>query len=107
MKYILIGWFFFIFLAFLFLLILPTFGVRIFEKQIVLFVLPFLFALWYSINRYYFLDIKIGLGKITVFIISIFFTFILVNLLKFYFLSFGEHFLSFWGVSSQFGIFDL
>ena len=107
LKYILLGLFLLVFLWFIFLLILPVYWIRILEKEIVLFVLPLIFSIHYSINKYHFVDFKIWLWKILIFIFSVFLSVLFVNILKYIYLAFWNSFSSFWGLSWTFWIVDL
>ena len=107
LKYILLWAFALIFLALIFLLIFPLFWFRFFEKEIAILFLPFLWAVWHSMYRYNFSNIKIQIWKIIIFIHSVFLTVLFVNIIKYYYLQLGEWFLYFWWFTTQFGIFDL
>jgi hypothetical protein len=51
-------WFFiFILLWIIFLWVLPSFWIRLFEKEQILFFIPFILSVWYSIHKYNFLKL--------------------------------------------------
>lgn len=107
LKYILLWWFIFILLWFIFQTILPTFWIYIFEKEAVLFILPFLLLTWYSISRFHFSDLSFRYKEIFSFFLSIFFTIVLFINLKFFTTFLGKWFISFWWIKNTFTYTDL
>lgn len=107
LKYILYGPIFSLSLLIFFVLILPLFGILIFEKEIFLFMLPIIFFTWYGNNKYHFIDMKLSLWKISVFVLSIFWAVSVLYFIKNSVLHLWEWFKEYWGISNSFGIIDL
>lgn len=66
LRYILYSAYFLIFLVFIFQLVLPTFWIRLFEKELILFFLLFIMWVVYIIKRYYFTNIFYSIWKIII-----------------------------------------
>jgi len=82
LKYILLWFSFYIINAIIFLSILPLFDIWIFQKEQILFFIPFIIGTWYSINKYHYMNIKIWLLKIISYILSIWLSIITTYLIK-------------------------
>lgn len=61
----------FLLISIIFLVVLPSLGIFLLQKEIVFFFIPFILASRYSIYKYYYIDIKIGLSIIITFLISL------------------------------------
>ncbi|MDP2091025.1 MAG: hypothetical protein Q8K30_05515 [Candidatus Gracilibacteria bacterium] len=107
LKYILFGAFLFIFFGIVFQLILPIYGIFLFEKEIILFILPFLLFTWYSITRYHFTDISYRYKQIYTFLLSVASTFIVFYFIKKFSLSLPDTFLDYWGIHDNFTYIDI
>lgn len=107
LKYILFWVVIFIWLGLFFQLILPLFDIRLFEKEIIFFILPFLSFTLYSISRYHFTDLFFRFSEVLPYILSIFFTVLIFLWFKLLNLSFNDSFIKFWGISSDFSYTDL
>lgn len=106
-KYLSIWYWIFIFLYVFFLALLPILWIWVLQKEQILFFIPFLISVWYSVYKYYFSDIKIFLWKIIVFIFSLFSSIFIVTFLKFFYLRVDLRLVKFWWISSNLWIFDL
>lgn len=107
LRYILLWIFIFIILSLLFLLILPVFWIRLFERELALFIIPYLIAVSYSINRFHFINLKIWFWKLFIFLMAIFYSWLISHTLKFFYNSFWERFHSFWWLSYAYWTIDL
>jgi len=97
----------FILLETLFLAIFPLFDIWILQKEQILFFVPFIVWTWYSITRYHFLDIRLWFWKVFVFILSLFWSVLIVNIVRYYYLTLWYNFSEFWWFSNQFWLVDL
>lgn len=105
LKYIFWWFFTFMLLSLIFLVLLPILWIRVLEKEVVLFVIPFILSSWYSIQRYHFIDIKFWIWKIFIFFTSIFFSIILIHLIKMYFSNImSDNLVLFWSYDNGFWI---
>lgn len=107
LKYILLWAYIFVLFTFLFQLILPLFWIYIFEKEAVLFILPFLLLTWYSITRYHFTDLSFRYKELYSFLLSIFFTIILFFIIKDFSLSLSNNFVNYWWINKKLTYIDL
>lgn len=107
LLYILFWMFTFYILCFIFVLLLPLFWQRLYEKEVIIFFFPFLFLTSYSIFRYYFSDIRVLLGKIFSFLISCILSILWVYTFKYFLISYSVDLRSFWGVTLEWTIFDI
>jgi len=107
LKYILVWSFIFLLLWILFQLILPIFGLYLFEKEIVILILPFLFFSWYSVTRYHFSDYTFKYNEIVSFLLSVIITLFLTVLIKNIWFSFWENFINYWWLNTNFTYIDL
>ena len=107
LKYILSWAFISIFLTIIFQLILPIFGIRIFEKEIWIFFIPFIFLTLYAIHKYNLSKIKIKIWEIIVMFLSLFLTILWINILKYLFTLPGEDFNEFWEINNIFWVIDI
>lgn len=78
LKYLTVSFWFFVFLWIILQVILPLYWIILFEKEIVLLLLPFLMSFWYTHNRYYFSDISVSIWKIWIYLFSLFFSFFII-----------------------------
>lgn len=91
-----------------FLAILPMLNIWIFQKEQIIFFLPFIFSVFYSTYKYNFLDVKIILWKIINFILPLFISIITLIFLKEYYMSFlDKRLFRFWWINQNFWMFDL
>lgn len=92
----------------LFLAILPLAGIWIMQREQILFFIPFLICFFYASHRYKFLDLGVQIGKVLVFLFSLFISYLCLFLLKKYFLSLHEKISWFWWIfdSTYFTLFD-
>lgn len=102
-----LGFFILLFNVILFLAFLPMLWIWLFQKEQILFFIPFIFLSLYSINRYHFLNLKVWIWKIFVFIFSISFSVISTNFFRFYFFSLNSDLNKFWWISKEFWAVDL
>ncbi len=107
LKYILFGAFLFLVLGIIFQLILPLYWIFLFEKDAVVFILPFLILTWYSITRYHFTDITYRYKQIYTFFLSITSTIFLFFLIKKFTMSLSENFIEYWELHKNFTYIDL
>lgn len=107
LKYLFWWFVIFIYGSQIFELLLPYFGTNILHKEIVLFALPFICLSWYSITRYYYVDIFVELGsffkKIFLLIVSIISLFLIKNI----FSIMGGYFNDFWWNYKDFVFLDI
>lgn len=100
LKYIFWWFLSFVLLSIIFLTVLPLMWIIIFQKEIIILTLPFLFSVWYSIYRYHFLNTKIIIWKIIIYIISILLSiiwvFLIINLFNYYISVLDNWVLKFW-----------
>lgn len=109
LKYMALGYLIFLFLYALFLAVLPTFGIWILQKEQILFFVPFLLSFFYASHRYKFTNLNVGIGIVTVFILSIACSFLIIYFLKLYLSLLDTRLLWFWGIydsGAYFSIFD-
>lgn len=106
-KYLSLSYLFFILNETVFLVVLPIFWLWYFQKEHVLFLLPFIFSILYITYKYNFLDVKLLLWKVVNYIFSLFISILILFLLKKYFLSLSPIFSKFWWIDKNFWIFDL
>jgi len=100
LQYILWWVILFIFLTIVSVLVLPLFWVFSFEQYIGLFFLPFIFSVLYSTRKYDFLNFKLAFIRVSVFVCSILFSFLIVLWFKeFWWLVFPYDFKNYWGIS--------
>ncbi len=107
LKYIFIWFIIFIYWSQIFQLLLPLYWINIFEKEIILFSIPFILWIYLSISKYNFIDFKFRYKEIVSFLLSIFLTIILFLYLKYMSVSLWEKFINFWWISNTFTYFDL
>lgn len=81
-KNILFSWLFLLIIGVIFQLILPYFGYYFLEKELILLYFPFLIFSLYSITRYHYNDFSFNYREFYWFLLSMFFTFLFVFLLK-------------------------
>lgn len=105
--YISIWFLTFTFLQIFFLAILPLYNIWILQIEQILFFIPFIGLTWYSVTRYHFLDLKIWIWKIIIFLLSLFWVIILINIIKNYYLSLWKVVTESWWLSIQFWVIDL
>ncbi len=106
-RYLFISFWFLLFNVILFLAFLPILWIWIFQKEQVLFFIPFILSVLYASHRYSFIDIKFVIWKVINFILSSFFSIFLINIFRTYFLGLDWNFIKFWGLSSNFWFSDL
>ncbi|MDD4151751.1 MAG: HAMP domain-containing sensor histidine kinase [Candidatus Gracilibacteria bacterium] len=107
LKILIYGFSSFVFLGLLFQVILPLFGIYLFEKDIVFFLLPFMISLLYSSHKYSFVNIKFYISNILNFYISFVSSLIILNVTKIYFINLDKKSLYFWDIDTKFQIPDL
>ena len=105
--YIVTGYLISVFFQTLFISILPAMDIWILAKEQIVFFLPFLAGILYSIHRYKFRRISFGVGRICIFIFSIIFSIFVVLALKnlLTFIDYG--FLQFWNLSQDISLGDI
>ncbi len=106
-SYIFSAFWILLFNLILFLAILPFFWFWILEKEQILFFIPYLLIVFYTIHKYHFTNIKIIIWKIYTFLISIIISGSLISFLKYYFLSIDKRLIGFWWISKTFWVIDL
>ncbi len=106
-KYISFWYLIFVLNQVIFLAILPLLWIWVLQKEQVVFFIPFIFWLLYSIHRYYFSDLRIWLWKLLYWILSLSLSILIVIVLKAYYLKLSYTHISFWWFSSNFWIIDL
>ncbi len=79
LKYISIWYVIFILNWIIFLGILPIFGIWIMQKEQIVFFIPFMASIYYTIQRYYFIDPFISIGRAFISINALLFSFLLTN----------------------------
>lgn len=105
LRYIFWWFFSFMFLSLIFLVLLPILWIRILEKEVVLFVLPFILSAWYSTQRYHFIGLKIWLWKIIIFFTSILFSIFFIVLIQLYFSNImSDNLILFWSYENNFWV---
>lgn len=107
LKYIFIGFVFFIYWSQIFQLLLPYYWINIIEKQVILFSIPFIFWIYFSISKYNFIDFKFRYKEIISFFLSLFFTVFIFLYLKYISLYLWKDFINFWWISNHFTYIDL
>jgi len=107
LKYILFWLIIFVSLWFIFQLILPIYGVHIFEKSMIFFVVPFLFFTLYSVRKYSFIDFNFRFLKFIIYFISLWLTIISYSLFKSVILLQEHSFIDFWWFANGFNYIDL
>jgi len=107
LKYIFVWFIIFIYWSQIFQLLLPLYWINIFEKEIILFSLPFILWIYFSISKYNFIDFKFRYKEIISFLLSVFLTILLFLYLKYMSVTLWEKFINFWWISNTFTYFDL
>lgn len=94
-----ISWFIFLVInEVIFLALLPAFDIWIFQKEQILFFIPFVWLTFYSIQKYHFSNIKVWVWKLLVLIISIFWTIIFTSLISDSFFKINDTLKNFWWI---------
>lgn len=107
-KFISIWFIIFMFLEIIFLSVLPVFDIRLFEKEQVLFFIPFILSVFYVSHRYNFINIKFFTWKILNFCLSLISSYFLLFIFKYYLLNYSSStVISFWWLSESFWFTDL
>lgn len=108
LKIISSGFLTFMWLEIIFLSILPIFDIRWFVKEHVLFFIPFIISMWYSIHKYNFLDINVIIWKVINFFFSLLSSLLVVSILRWYLWnSVDEKLEVFWWIKQDFWVIDL
>ena len=107
LKYICVWFFLFILVSIIVLVLLPLFWIIILEKYQVLFLVPFIISLQYSLKSYYSINIKTNIIRILTYVLSIIASLIVILTLKILFDYFWGHFWSFWGITSKLSTLDI
>lgn len=107
LKYIFIWFIIFIYWSQIFQLLLPLYWINIFEKEVILFSIPFILWIYFSISKYNFIDYKFRYKEMISFFLSIFLTVFIFTYLKFISLSLWKEFISFWWINRPFTFIDL
>ncbi len=97
----------FMVLSIFFYLFLPYFWFFFLENLWILFLVPFIFSVSYSINTYNFINIKISIWKIILFLFSLVCSLFSLYLSKYTLTNFWDKFQSFWNISENIWFFDL
>lgn len=92
------GYLIFLYLYAFFLAILPLFWIWIFQKEQIIFFIPFVTSLFYIGKRYKFFKIQIALEKIILFFSSIAFVYIILKIIKFSLSFLDVRIIYFWGL---------
>lgn len=95
------------FLFILILVLFPLFWIWILQKEQILFFIPLVWLVYYSINKYFHVDFKTWFGKLIVFILSLFFSFVTLYFFRLYYLQLWLIYNSFWGFSINIWFFDI
>ena len=98
LKYLVVWFWSFIFLEIIFLSILPMFWIRLFEKEQILFFIPFIASIWYTTYRYNFIDITVLVWKILNFLFALFSSILSLKIIEFYFLNTNSNVINFWSI---------
>ena len=106
-MYIALGYLIMIFLQIFFLSILPIWDIWLFQKEQILFFLPFLFWLLYAMYRYRFRKIWFGVWRIMIFIFSLLLSVFFILGFKEIFWLIDSSFFSFWKFTSIISVWDL
>jgi len=105
-RYIIMWYWIFNISIIFFLGFLPIIWIWILQKEQILFFTSFLLWIWYSIYKYHTFNIKIWIWKIIIFLLSIFYSLFLVNILKYYYLNLDNAYAFFWWISNEFWLID-
>lgn len=88
-------------------LVLPTFGIWILEKEIILLFLAFVLYTFWTIRRYYFSSLGYGIGSVVVVIASIVVSIVSLNAFKFVYLRIKTGVVNnYWLFQDQYSIID-
>lgn len=90
-----------------FLGILPTIGIWIFQKEQVVFFIPFILLFIYTFYRYRFTNIQIWLGRVFLSIFSLVAAVAIVKYLKWYLLQVTPQIIDFWGISQWYSVMEV
>lgn len=101
LQFILLWVLIFVCLSFVFLLILPIFGLWIMERYIAIFFTPFIIGVFYAIRQYDFLNIKIAFVQLIIFIYSILCSFLIVSIIANFTETLAAEFKYYWGFSES------
>lgn len=108
LKYILYWYFFLVINEVIFLALLPIFWIRIFQKEQVLFFIPFIISMFYVSYRYKFIDFKLIIWRGINFLLSLISAYFVLFVLEYYLLTYSSNtVISFWGISANFWFSDL
>lgn len=107
MKYICIWFIITSFLSELFLVIFPLFWKFYFVESIILFLIPFLIFTFYSIYTFHFTNLKVQIWKIFILILSLFWSILILNIIKEFYVSLWNNFWKLWWINQSYEIVDL
>ncbi|MDD3145402.1 MAG: HAMP domain-containing sensor histidine kinase [Candidatus Gracilibacteria bacterium] len=107
LKNIFYGFLFFLFFGVLFQTILPYFGINLLQREMILFILPFIILTLYTSNKYHFSDISLRYNEIFSFSISLLITSFFIFFIKKFRWSHYVDFNNLWGISSNFTYVDI
>jgi len=103
LRYISIWYLIFILNWIMFLWILPMFNIWVLQKEQVIFFVPFIVSIYYSIHRYHFLDPFIWVGRAFIFINSVLFSALFTHKIYDYYASkIWSKFAGFWWIDGEF-----
>jgi len=102
LQYIFIGMFSFILLCIIFLLILPFFWFKgHMDRYISFFFLPFIIGVFYAIRRYDFLNFKITVMNVILYLYSFFFAYLALRIVHKFSLYLHEDFRQYWWIEES------
>ncbi|MDD3793836.1 MAG: HAMP domain-containing sensor histidine kinase [Candidatus Gracilibacteria bacterium] len=78
LKNIFYGFIFFLFSCLVFLVLLPYFGIYLFQKEIILFMFPFIVLSWHTLSKYHFSDLVLRYNEMISFFSSLIITLIFI-----------------------------
>lgn len=107
LKNIFYSFLFFLFFWVLFQTILPYFWVYLFVKEIIFFIVPFIFFSWYTLNKYHFSDISLRYNEIISFTLSLLITLFFLFYKKNLWLDIYYNNGNLWWINSNFTYIDI
>ncbi len=106
-RNIALGYYITMFLMVFCLSVLPIFDIWIFEQEQILFFIPFLLGILYSIYRYKFKKVSFGVWRAIIFLFSLGFSLFIVFAMKKIFGLMDYSFARFWNLSSIISLWDI
>ncbi|MDD5770127.1 MAG: ATP-binding protein [Candidatus Gracilibacteria bacterium] len=97
----------FVGMGILFQIILPIFGIWLFEKELIIFFILFVLSIIYVIHRYFFLDLRDRIGKIIIGFLSIAGSVLILKLIHLLYKNVNTYISSYWYIQENYSSIDI